>query len=84
MYEILCSFLQFTVAAVDSGIPQKIATKEVSILIIRDEFLPEFVNAPYTAPEVPENKPVGERVFQVQGREQDQKVCHFYTVMFQQ
>ena len=68
------AFVQFTVAALDSGIPQKVVTKEVSILVIRDEFMPEFVNAPYTAPEVPENKPVGERVFQVQGRDQDQKV----------
>ena len=41
--------------------------------ITRDEYAPEFVGAPYTAPSLPENKRVGEQVFQVKGRDRDQK-----------
>jgi len=69
------TFKQFKVVALDSGIPQKSTTRDVSIMITRDVFLPEFIDAPYTAPDLPENKRIGERVFQVQGRDKDQKVC---------
>lgn len=68
-----CLF-QFEVKAFDSGVPQKFATKEVLLRIIHDEYAPEFVGAPYTTPELPENKPVGHRVFQLSGRDKDQKV----------
>ena len=72
---------QFEVKAVDSGVPQKGVTKEVILRVVHDEFAPEFVDAPYTSPELPENKPVGHRVFQLSGRDKDQKVRHYVNII---
>ena len=71
---VIGCLLQFEVKAIDSGVPQKEATKEVLLRVIHDEYAPEFVGEPYTIPTLPENKPVGHRVFQLSGRDKDQKV----------
>ena len=68
-------YLQFEVYADDQGIPEKSATKQVTIQVTRDEYSPEFVEGPYTATPQPENKPVGQQVFQPRGRDRDQKAC---------
>ena len=65
---------QFVVHADDSGIPSKSVSIEAIITITRDEYKPEFVNAPYTAEDVSENTEVGVRVFALAARDQDQKV----------
>ena len=67
-------FLQFEVYAEDQGIPEKSATKQVTIQVTRDEYAPEFEGGPYTATPQPENKAVGQQVFQPRGRDRDQKV----------
>ena len=67
-------YLQFEVYAEDQGIPEKSATKQVTIQVTRDEYAPEFQGGPYTATPQPENKPVGQQVFQPRGRDRDQKV----------
>ena len=66
--------LQFEVQAVDSGIPQKSTSVPVIIQVIRDEYAPEFVGAPYTVAAIPENRRVGQQVFKLSGRDRDQKV----------
>ncbi len=66
--------MQFEVYAEDTGIPSKSATKQVTIQVTRDEYAPEFEGGPFTANPQPENKPVGQQVFQVRGKDRDQKV----------
>lgn len=70
----MMEMFKFTVVASDSGIPQRSTTVPVAITVVHDKFAPEFVNTPYNLPQLPENKPVGYQVFQVQGRDRDQKV----------
>ena len=70
-------FLKFDVYAEDSGIPQKSKATPVVITVTRDEYAPQFVNAPYNVPAVQENKRVGERVLQVSAKDQDMKVVMF-------
>ena len=74
-------FSQFEVTVTDSGIPQKSSSTEVVITVTRDEFAPSFVNAPYTAPFIPEDKEVGEVVFEVSGQDSDQKGQLRYNII---
>ena len=68
-------------AAIDTGIPEKLKTIEVIIQVVRDEFHPAFNQEAFEAPEVPENKAVGERIMQVQGKDQDQKGQLKYAII---
>lgn len=72
---------QFSVVATDSGIPPKSSTVPVTISVVHDKFAPEFMSTPYDVPQLPENKPVGYQVFQVQGRDRDQKVGHLRNLI---
>ena len=65
---------QFDVRIQDSGIPTKQATKNVVVRVTRDEYAPEFEGLPYSASAVPENRPAGQEVFTVRGKDRDQKV----------
>ena len=62
------------VEAVDSGIPSQSIQRELVINILRDEYPPEFDGTPYLASTVPEDTPVGQSIFEVSGRDRDQKV----------
>ena len=67
-------FYQFDIVAVDNGVPEKSSTAEVVIKVQRDEEDPEYADTPYTVTAVPENKDVGEKVFQVKARDEDLRV----------
>lgn len=65
--------LQFTVQASDQRIPERTATSEVRINILRDRFSPIFIQEPYGT-SVSENTVNGTSIYRVTATDQDLRV----------
>ena len=64
---------QFEVLAVDSGRPARTTTADVTVLVTRDEFAPEFISTPYTAT-ITENAAINSTVLTVRATDRDLEV----------
>ena len=71
---IICAFPpQFEVLAVDSGRPTRTTTADVTVLVTRDEFAPEFISTPYTAT-ITENAAINGTVLTIRATDRDLEV----------
>ena len=64
---------QFEVLAVDSGRPTRTTTADVTVLVTRDEFAPEFISTPYTAT-ITENAAINSTILTVRATDRDLEV----------
>ncbi|XP_062611587.1 cadherin EGF LAG seven-pass G-type receptor 2-like, partial [Saccostrea cucullata] len=70
----------FTVQASDQRTPEKTATANVVVNVIKDQFSPEFIRTPYNV-QTTENTPDGTIIFNTEAIDRDLKERIAYTVI---
>lgn len=64
--------------ASDQRIPERRANTTVTVIVIKDQFSPQFIRTPYRS-ETTENTPSGTTIFSTEATDQDLKVCKIFV-----